>query len=95
MEEIQNFGARDAGKKIFVAAGKADDFVRKHRADDNDLVVFEQQAVHVHFHRDGEKTIGKLRDFCGWDDADSLQGARIVPLVIVNVDAGVLSGALS
>ena len=42
---IDHFFAADAREKIFVAAGKADDFVGENGAADKDLVVVENEAI--------------------------------------------------
>ena len=53
----------DAGEQIFVAAGKADDFMRKHRPDDDDLVVVKDAPVDLHRHIHRKQPAGELADF--------------------------------
>ena len=75
-------GPAHAGEQIFVAAGKADDLVRKHRPDDDDLVVIEQHVVDLHRHVHREQAVGQFADFIGGERADLFQRRGIVPLVI-------------
>ena len=44
VEKVQHLRARHPREKIFVSAGKTDDFVRENRSDDDDLIVIENAA---------------------------------------------------
>ena len=57
MKEVQNLRPAHAGEKIFIAARETVHFVREDRADDDDLVVIENEPVDLHrhvVHRRGE-----------------------------------------
>src|SRR5436190_10020561 len=41
MEEVQYLRSAYSGKKVFIAARKTDDFMREHRADNDDPIVIE------------------------------------------------------
>lgn len=82
MEEVQNLRSANAWEKVFVASGKTDDFMREHRADDDDLVVFENLAIDLDGNVHGEKAVGELADFFGGECADAFEGSGVVPFVI-------------
>ena len=93
VEEIQNLRPADAGEEIFVAAGEADHFVRKHRADDDDLVVIENEPVDFDGHIHREQTAGELADFLRGMVPISCQRGGIVPFVIEESDVPIFAAA--
>lgn len=86
MEEVQYSGTANAGKKVFVTAGKADDLMRKNRADDDDFVVFENLLVDFDRHVHREKAVGELADFLGAECADAFKRGGVVPFVVIKAD---------
>lgn len=94
MEEVENFGAADAGEEILVAAGKADHLVRENGADDDELIVVEHGAVD--FNRDVhlEKAARQLADFLGRYRAEVGQGGGVVPGVVEQAHTLVFAGPL-
>ena len=45
MREVDDLGRRNAREEVLRAAREADDLVRKHRAADEDVVVFDHQPI--------------------------------------------------
>ena len=50
---VNHLAAADAGKQIFVSAGKPYNFVRKYGSANYDLVIIEKQAIDLHQNRFG------------------------------------------
>ena len=50
MEEVKNFRPANPRKQVFVTPGKPNHFVRKNRADDDDLIILKEPAVDVDGH---------------------------------------------
>ena len=58
-KKFSTSGPLDSGEEIFVSPGKADDFVRKDRAADKDLVVIKQPRIDRHGHFHSKQTVGQ------------------------------------
>ena len=94
MEEVEDVGTADARKKILVAAGKSDDFVREDGADDNELVVVEDGAVDRNGHIHLEQAFGEFADLaCGYR-AELGERGGVVPGVVEHADPAVVAGPL-
>ena len=77
MEEIQDLRPADAGEQVLVAAGEPDDFVRKDRADDDDLVVIEDELVDFDRHIHREQASGEGADVSAGMTPISLSAAGL------------------
>ena len=89
VEEVEHLRSADAGKQVFVAAGKPDHLVRENRPDDDDLVVVEEPAVDLHFHVEREQAAGQRAGLPGGNRTDRLERRRVVPLVVEQPRAAV------
>ena len=68
--------------------------MRKHRADDDDLVVVEDELVDLDRHVHREQAVGEFADFVGGERADFLERGGIVPLVIEEANLAELGRAV-
>jgi hypothetical protein len=82
VEKIQNPGTGHSRKEIFVAAGESDHFVGKHRADNDDPVVFEHLAVDLDRHVHGKETVRQCADLVRRNDANLAQLPGVIPGMI-------------
>src|SRR5437867_12070235 len=94
MEKIQDLSSGDARKEILVDARKTDDLMGKDRADNDDLVVVEDQPVDLHRHIQGEQAAGEVGNLLGSYRADLNQRLRLVPSVIEEANAAKAALAL-
>ena len=62
-KKLSTSGPLTPGKRYLLSAGETDDLVRKHRTDDDDLIVLEQPPVDAHLHVEREPAAGELFDF--------------------------------
>jgi len=86
MEEVQNLRSADAREQVFVAARKADDFMGENRANDDDLVVFEDFAVDLDWDLHREKALRELADFFSAECAYAFESGWVIPFVIEKLD---------
>ena len=68
MGEVDDLGAGNAGEKILVATGEADNFMGENGAADNELVVIQNQLVEADGHLLGQQSAGHLANFLSRDD---------------------------
>jgi len=80
---------RHARKEILVAAAEPDDLMREHRADDDHLVIVEDQLVDFDRHVQGEQAVGQFADFIRREPANLPERSGIVPLMVEEPDGGV------
>src|SRR6516164_1961126 len=72
VKEVQHFGPAHARKQVFVTAGKPNDFVRKNRPGDDDLIILKKPAIDIHWHVHREQAPAQMLDLGGGNDADIL-----------------------
>src|SRR5207248_2107613 len=87
VKEVQDLRAANAGKEIFVAAGKAHDFMGEDWAEDYQLIVVEDGPVDSDLHIHLKETIGQSGDFSGFDSANVSERGRIVPCMVEEAHA--------
>ena len=88
--QVDQLGTGDTGEKVLVAAGEADDLVRKHRADDDRHVRFGDMAVDAHLDRGvRHQTTGELGQAIGTDRAQGGERLRQPRLVVEDRPAGI------
>src|SRR5262249_55306723 len=87
VRKVYHLRAADAGKEIFVAAGKTDHFVRESRAANDDLVVIEDRFVRSDLDRLPQHPAGDLCDLALRDFAKLDHLARLIPTVVEDVDS--------
>ena len=88
-KKLSTSGPPTPGEEIFIAAGESNDLVREHRADDDDLVIFEEQPVDLrpgHPSRKGRRTIPGFRPPEWFRSFGSACG--IVPGVVEEAERG-------
>ena len=93
VKKIEHLWAANTGEDIFVAAGKPDDLVREHRADDDDLVVVEKLGVDLDRHVHLEQPSAQVTDLLRGKGADIAERAGVVPGMIEKLNRGVRAGA--
>src|SRR5580704_637485 len=94
MEEVQHFRPAHTRKQVFVAPGKPNDFVRKNRTGDDDLVIVKDPPIDIDWHIHGKQTVAEIFDlFCG-NGADVFQGQWVIPLMIKKLHRSLFRAAL-
>src|SRR5579859_3421260 len=85
VREIDNFRSSNTWEKVLVAAGKAYNFVEKHRPANNDVVIVEDQFIESDRHILRHLAIGYFCYLGGGDAAEVGKGSRVFPVMIKNV----------
>ena len=80
--QVDQLRSADAGEEIFRSAGKSRDFVRKHGAADQDVIVVENQAVQLDRNGFLQQSAGQFRDLARGDLAQVRKILLAVPTMV-------------
>src|SRR6516165_4873020 len=73
MKEVEHFWPANPREQVLVTPGTADHFVRKHRANDDDLIVLKDPAINIDGHVHRKQAAAFAFDLGGGNCADVFQ----------------------